>query len=340
MAPDTDIPRLQKILADPARHSSFRSDAGFALARALQSAGDYDAAFGACALANQLSAIRSEELGRCFDIKQFRQEIDRLIATFTPARLAAAATVGSPSELPVFIVGMPRSGTTLVEQIAASHPRVFGRGETKVIAIAMDELNAEATRRGRAVWLPSEISAKAASLVKEMGAAGGDAIRVTDKMPDNIMFLGQIAMLLPKARIIFCRRDLRDVGVSCFFESFSDGLEWTFDLADIGARAYEIERLVVHWSNVLPLTLPILEIEYEDLVADLEGQSRRLIQFLGLDWDPACLSFHTTQRQILTASHWQVRQPLYTSSVGRWRHYRKHLGPMIAAMKGLVPEGD
>ncbi|HEX2939745.1 MAG TPA: sulfotransferase, partial [Rhodopila sp.] len=183
-----------------------------------------------------------------------------------------------------------------------------------------------------------DIRAAADALLQQIQAVGGDALRIVDKLPDNLLNLGHIAMLFPRARIIFCRRDLRDVGVSCFFEHFSDGVDWSFDLTDIGARAYEMERLFVHWKHVLPLQM--LEVQYEDLVADLEGQSRRLIDFLGLDWDPACLSFHKTDRQIMTASHWQVRQPLYASSVGRWRNYRKHLGPMIEAMRGLVTDAD
>jgi hypothetical protein len=138
--------------------------------------------------------------------------------------------------------------------------------------------------------------------------------------------------------VIICRRDLRDVGLSCFFQHFGDGVEWSFDLGDIAARMREVERLVVHWRHVLPL--PILEMQYEDLVADLEGQSRRLIAFLGLAWDPACLAFHETKRQVWTASHWQVRQPLYDTSVGKWRRYRRHLGPLLDGLDGLIPGGE
>jgi hypothetical protein len=158
-------------------------------------------------------------------------------------------------------------------------------------------------------------------------------------MPDNIMHLGKIAILFPRTRIVICRRDLRDVGLSCFLQYFhDDGLVWTNDLADCGFRARETERLMGHWRNVLPL--PILEIQYETLVANLESESRRLIEFLGLEWDPACLAFHETERPVMTASLWQVRQPIYASSIGRWRHYRHHLGPLLQELEGLVPADD
>jgi hypothetical protein len=158
---------------------------------------------------------------------------------------------------------------------------------------------------------------------------------VIDKMPDNVLWLGVIASLFPNARIVICRRDLRDVCLSCYFQNFVAGLPWSNDLADCAIRAVETERLIQHWLAVLPV--PVLELQYEAMVADPEGQSRRLIDFLGLPWDPACLAFHKTERQVLTASLWQVRQPLYTSSVGRWRHYRRHLGPLLKRLGSVVP---
>jgi hypothetical protein len=138
---------------------------------------------------------------------------------------------------------------------------------------------------------------------------------------------------------VVCRRDLRDVSLSCFFQFFRDDLlVWTDDLADCGYRAREIDRLMEHWRKVLPV--PILEVQYETLVANLESESRRLIDFLGLDWDPACLAFHDTERTVMTASHWQVRQPLYASSVGRWRHYRHHLEPLLRELEGVALPDD
>jgi hypothetical protein len=159
---------------------------------------------------------------------------------------------------------------------------------------------------------------------------GGSALRVTDKMPANVELLGLIATLFPKARVIVCRRDPRDTCLSCFFQRFSDGNLFSFNLADCGQHHFHTDRLIAHWLNVLPLQ--ILQVPYEGLVLDLEGQSRRIINFLGLPWNPACLDFHRTQRTVQTSSDWQVRQPIYTRSVGRWRNYERHLGRLLEAL--------
>ncbi len=177
-------------------------------------------------------------------------------------------------------------------------------------------------------WHAEAVSQAAAAYLERMRALGGSAARVTDKMPGNVLQLGLIAVLFPAARVILCRRDPRDTCLSCYFQWFpSRGLLYTYDLADCSRQYLETERLIAHWRAVLPLRM--LEIQYEELVADQEGQSRRLIEFLGLPWDPACLRFHQTRRTVATASVWQVRQPIYTRSVGRWRHYQRHLGPLL-----------
>jgi hypothetical protein len=177
-------------------------------------------------------------------------------------------------------------------------------------------------------WDRQAVRWEATAYVERLQELGGDAVRVIDKQPDNILCLGQIAVLFPNARVVVCRRDPRDVGLSCYFQHFRDDpLVWTNDLADCGFRARETERLMDHWRAVLPI--PILEIQYESLVVNLENESRRLIDFLGLQWDPACLTFYQTKRVVMTASRWQVRQPVYSSSVGRWKHYRRHLGPLL-----------
>jgi len=330
-----EIPSLRTMLANPNEDIYLRAVSGFALARALDRAGSYDDAFESCALANRFVRERHREDGRDFDPRDYRNFVDRTIDVMKSEALDPHRTLGVPSELPVFIVGMPRSGTSLVEQIAASHPAVVGLGETKAIKAICDTLDTEARANGRDHWLAQDIRQKSEEHLAALKHAGGHAIRVIDKMPDNLLYLGQIAWLFPGARIILCRRDPRDIGLSCFMTNFTDGMEWTFDLGDIGSRIYESERLAVHWRYVLPLQM--LEVQYEELVADLEGQSRRLIDFLGLNWNPACLAFHTNTRPVTTASHWQVRQPLYDSSVGRWKHYRSHLDPLVDALKELAP---
>jgi len=143
-----------------------------------------------------------------------------------------------------------------------------------------------------------------------------------------------IAVLLPAARVIFCRREARDTCLSCYFQRFAEGHLFSYDLADCGKQFLEIERLADHWRRVLPLSM--LTVDYETLIADPEGESRRLIEFLGLDWEPACLEFHRTERPVFSAASWQVRQPIYSRSVGRWRHYKQHLAPLL----GVLAQGD
>jgi tetratricopeptide (TPR) repeat protein len=327
------------VLDDPSEPVRSRVAAGFALGWASDRRGAYDEAFEAYALANRMLRGEHAAQGHAFDRNRFRDLVDWSIATFRPQTFVDMAGWGDSSESPVFIVGMPRSGTSLVEQIAASHPLIFGGGEQKEIIGILTALGGELTARPPTEWDRAAVRRETKAYLERLHSLGGGATRITDKLPDNILCLGQIAVLFPQARIVVCRRDPRDVGLSCFFQYFrDDSLVWADDLADIGFRARQIDRLTAHWRKVLPC--PVLEIQYETLVANLESESRRLIDFLGLDWDPACLSFHKTDRPVLTASHWQVRQPLYTSSVGRWRHHQHHLGPLLRELEGVVPAGD
>jgi hypothetical protein len=315
-------------LKEPDLSEADRITAGFALGRLFDGAGRFDEAFPVYAAANALvrKAARADAAG--FDAELFDRHVGRLIETCTPQSLAFGTACGSMSELPVFVVGMPRSGTTLVEQICASHSRVFGAGElSDVPRIAMrlgqtrgDESTQAAARRRAA-----------AAHVMRLHKLDRDAVRIVDKFPDNVLSVGLIAQLFPRARIVYCSRDARDISLSCYFQLFADGAQpFSYDLSDCGRRCQSIERLARHWLTLLPFHM--IEVNYETLIADLEGESRRLIEFLGLDWEPACLDFHRTERTVVTVSHWQVRQPLYKSSVGRWRHYEKHLGPLLLAL--------
>ncbi len=336
---NTTADAAKKALDDRSKPVLDRVAAGFALGRLCDQHKAYDEAFAAYALANELRRGERAALGSVFDRVEFHGVLEGLIASFDPQTFAATAGWGDPSELPVFIVGTPRSGTSLVEQIAASHPLVFGVGEQKVIHDILTRFGDTQTPGSQFTWNRASVRREAMAHLQYLRDLGGGAMRVIDKIPDNITNLGHIAVLFPHARIVVCRRDLRDVGLSCFFQYFRDeAVTWTDDLADCGFRAREIERLMAHWRQVLPI--PILEIQYETLVADLEGESRRLIDFLGLDWDPACLSFHESERAVMTASHWQVRQPLYASSVGRWRHYRQHLAPLLRELEGVALPDD
>lgn len=334
----TEIARLRAMLDDARTPLAERIAAGFAAGSMFDRKADYDAAFAAFEGANRLVHASQLKAGRPFDCDMLRRYVDWAISAFPRDGFAATADCGDPSDLPVFIVGMPRSGTSLVEQIAASHPQVFGAGERKDIGDIIRALSGPSTQRSPAEWARDAIRPAASRHIARLQALDDRATRVIDKLPDNSQVLGQIAVLFPNARVIVCRRDLRDVCLSCYFQHFADGMAWTSDQADLAARARQIERLMDHWRAVLPLRM--IEIDYETLVADLEGESRRLIAFLGLEWDPNCLAFDTTERLVTTASYWQVRQPLYKSSVGRWRNYRHHLGPLLHGLTGLVPADD
>jgi len=303
-----------------------RVAAGFALGKALDDSEQYEEAFAAYDRANRLYRAARAEAGDRFDAAELTRAVDRSIAEFTAEFLAGIRGWGNPSEVPVFIVGLPRSGTSLVEQIAASHSRVFGAGELRIIgetAAVLGPANG---------WTREAVRRAADSHLERLRALGSGAERVIDKMPDNLFMLGVIAALYPAARVIFCRRDPRDIGLSCYFQKFSAGLlTFSYDLADCGQRIRETERLAAHWRRELPLRW--IDIHYEALVADLAGESRRLIEFLGLEWEPACLEFHRTERAVQTASGWQVRQPLYDRSVGRWRHYERHLTRLLEALE-------
>lgn len=335
---DAQLGRLRALLASPERPAAERASAGFAAGTLLDNADRYDEAFPCFAEANALHRQLRADAGERFDPEAFQREVDDLINLGTPALFSAMASWGNPSDMPVFIVGMPRSGTTLVEQIAASHSRVFGAGELREINRIVNAMVAHNSGRPIAKWEAVFARQLADQHVAHLQQLGGGAVRVIDKMPDNVLLLWVIAALFPSARVILCQRDRRDICLSCYFHWFREGNLFAYDLADCGLRALEVERLSTHWLRVLPLEM--LVIDYEELVADLEGESRRLIEFLGLDWEPACLDFYRTERPVFTASSWQVRQPLYGRSVGRWRHYERHLGPLLSVLAQGGAEPD
>jgi len=305
-----------------------RVASGFALGKMLDEQDRHDAAFAAYAEANALSRAARIEPFAAFD---------RIIAqTSSEAYAARAREWGVPSDLPVFIVGMPRSGTTLVEQIAASHSQVHGAGELRDILRITGQLNAMGGGYPFAGGVDQAAArALAAQHVEHLARLGPGKQRVIDKTPDNVILMGTIGALFPGARVVICNRDPRDNCLSNYFQLYTSGNIFAYDLAECGWRARETNRLIAHWRTASPLR--ILEIQYETLVEDLEGQARRLIDFLGLEWEPACLEFHRTERPVATPNMWAVRQPIYTQASGRWKRYEKHLGPLFAALDGVKP---
>jgi len=335
-----DIEELVAVCDNAENRPIERITAGFALGRLLHDCERYDEAFARYSAANLLARENWPAKADRFDSEAFAKSTDALIASNTPDSLDEAAKTGSISEMPVFIVGMPRSGTTLVEQICASHSRVFGAGERNDIAALAAELHRE--RKDGADLTQAARRAADAHVVHLHRLAGG-ALRVVDKLPDNMILIGLISRLFPRARIIYCSRDPRDISLSCYFQIFVEGAQhFSYDLSDCGKRCVQVRRLAEHWLKLLPHHM--IEVNYETLVGDLEGQSRRIVDFLGLEWEPSCLDFHQTERTVATVSHWQVRQPIYSSSIGRWRKYEKHLGPLFAALEeseeSKMPEAE
>jgi Flp pilus assembly protein TadD len=246
---------------------------------------------------------------------------------------------GQESSLPIFIVGMTRSGTTLIEQILASHPQVFGAGELPLL----DEIGGSMRERlpGAPAFpemmlemSPAHFRTLGARYVNNIAPRAPTATRITDKMTANFLFVGLIHLALPNATIIHAVRDPADTCVSSFASHFTRGQEHTYDLAELGRYYRSYQSLMTHWHNVLPPGR-IMDVRYEELVADLEGVARRIVSHCGLAWDDRCLNFHKTRRPVRTASAAQVRRSIYQSSVGRSRQYEKFLGPLFAELPKL-----
>lgn len=307
----------------------------YGLGKAYDDLGDWDRAF-----PHFLEGARLKRAGLHYDPEADAARTRRIAEVCDQAFFECLGGGGDASELPVLVLGMPRSGTTLTEQIIASHPEVFGAGELRdLMEVVQQQAVAGPPRMfpDNVLGLEREtLGAWGSQYAAKLGRRGPHARRVTDKMPANYLALGLIPLMLPKARIIHVKRNPLDTCISCFTRLFNRHQDATYDLAELGRHYANYARLMDHWRSVLPPG-SFLEVQYEDIVADMEGQARRLIDFVGLPWDEACLAFHKTRRNIRTASVTQVRQPIYASSVERWRHYDKYLGPLREALGEFCP---
>jgi Flp pilus assembly protein TadD len=305
-----------------------QAHANFALATVLDRAGQVSGAFKHYQQANRLRKEYEKSRGMIYDPAAHHDFVDRLLAVFTVDYFQRVASWGSGSTLPMFIVGMPRSGTTLAEQILASHPQVHGAGELRdVPQLVLHESLAD----GMVGLDKQKVEKLAENHLRKIRQLGGKVSRVIDKMPFNFLHLGVIATLFPKARIIHCHRNALDTCLSCFFHNFGPPHPFSWDLKHLGHYYREYERLMAHWKTVLPLET--FELNYEELTADQEAISRRLVAFCGLEWDERCLKFYQTERAVRTSSLLQVRKPMYRNSVGRWKRYEAYLAPLLAALE-------
>lgn len=322
---DSEFQQLERITRQAA--AGQRPATHFALARALEDREDYEAAFDQYRQGNALQRKRVQ-----FDRDQRAAMAARIRDAFDAPLFERLSGAGNASEAPIFIVSMPRSGSTLVEQILSSHPQVTGASELPDLGCVAMELLADETH-GK--WSPARIDEvepaqllAAGSVYLERTARWQQTARFTDKMPGNFQLAGLIHLILPNARIIECRRDPRDVGLSCFRQLFSQGHPWAYDLEDIATQSRFYDDTMRHWQKTLPGR--IHTVRYEHLVEDLEGEVRRLLEHCGLDWNAACLDFAANNRAVRTASAGQVREPLNRKGIGRWSRYRQWLGPIGA----------
>ncbi|MFC7289954.1 sulfotransferase [Herminiimonas glaciei] len=324
-ADDPDINMLEAALVQAGSLPLLdRTAAHFALGKAYLDTGNSARAFHHLHAANGLKRATFT-----YDSVATRQWMERIATTFTTDLKNLDDVGGAPSDLPVFIVGMPRSGTTLVEQILASHPQVHGAGELSALRLAIEAAGA----------FPPDLATMPADRLRAIGqdylrrvapfAHGKD--RLVDKMPANFLYAGLIPMILSGARIIHCRRDPVDTCLSCYSKHFVGEQLFTYDLTELGEfhRAYQI--LMSQLRQVLPADR-FIEVDYEAVVDNLEAEAQRLVAFIGLPWDEACLQFHKTRRVVRTASVNQVRQPIYKTSKGRWQKHAAYLGPLLAAL--------
>jgi tetratricopeptide (TPR) repeat protein len=296
----------------------------FALGKAYDDMGRCAEAFGNWLAGNTL---KRQQIG--YDEAKTLEELDQVRSVYTSEFIQASQGTGYPSSVPIFIIGMPRSGSTLIEQILASHPRVFGAGELHDLAAAVESTLMGSGSSAGTKQKMQDIGARYVAAI-ERRAPG--AIRITDKLPRNFIFAGLIHLALPNAAIIHTIRDPIDTCLSCFSTLFTAEQDFTYDLAELGRYYRRYQSLMAHWHRALP-SGRILDVRYEDVVADLEGQARRIVANCGLDWDPQCLAFHKTERVVQTASATQVRQPIYKDAVERWRRYEEFLVPLMAELK-------
>jgi len=305
----------------------------FSLGKVWEGVGEYERAFRHLLDGNRLQRY-------ALDYNEERQTTyyHNYIHYFDSAFMALHANGGCDDGSPIFIIGMPRSGTTLVEQILASHPLVYGAGEQHLLRQCLDvELGPPAgdDELPRRLRLMDNKSLKHAgerylTAIKNLAPA---AVRITDKLPGNMVLVGLIHLVFPRARIIHCLREPLDTCISCFSQHFATGYHFSYELGELG-RFYRLyDELMNHWRAVLPAG-SMLEVHYEDVVADMEGQAQKLVAFCGLPWDESCLRFYASSRLVKTASLAQVRQPIYGSSIGRWKHYEQYLGPLIQSLTG------
>ena len=335
---------MEKMLGNDTLRSGARASLHNGLAFYHDGRKSYESAAGHTRLANASQWDNRSRRGWKYDADKHADYISKLIATFDRGYFERVGKAGSPDRTPVFIVGMPRSGTTLTEQILARHSKVLGIGERNfaartfnafVYAGQVEDENDLSRLDNMSGKVIEKIAGSYLQQLQQLKDKAGvpDALRVVDKMPDNYSLLGWILTLFPNARIIHCRRDPRAVALSCWMTQFGS-IRWACHTGHLVERIRQYRRIMEHWRSVIPDRF--IELDYEQLVANQEAESRRLIEWIGLDWDADCLSFYESDRLIRTASITQVRKPIYKGSVARWKHYEPWLQDLLGPLTEML----
>ena len=331
---DAEVEAMERQLA-AATTPEARAQFSFALGKAYEDRADYARAF-----AHFEQGNRARRKLEHYDPVQTEVIHERIRFVFSAEFLASHAGAGDPDPAPIFVVGLPRSGSTLVEQILSSHSQVDGTHELPEVGRLIQNLGRD--RRDRNAY-PEAVRTLDAGGWRELGHGyidrtrqyRGTAPRFIDKNPNNFPSIGLIALALPNARIVNARRHPLDTCLSCYKQLFARGQPFTYDLTEIGEYYLEYEKMMAHWRDVLPGR--VLDVQYENMVADQAGQTRRLLEHCGLPWENACLRYYDTRRAIRTASSEQVRLPIYDSSIGIWRRYERELAPLIDILRPVLP---
>ena len=341
--PEGDLAALEERLKDDKLAENPRARLLFAFAHALDGKGEFARAAECLREGNALT-LETNRTRREYAPAEHERFVDGLLRAFDQDFFARLSGAGLESRRPVFVFGLPRSGTTLIEQVLASHSQVYGAGELRLARRSFEGIPGVLGRSGAArdsvgfLDRTAVIRLAETHLERLAEIDKGASSRIVDKMPDNYMYIGLLSIMFPRATFIHCKRDLRDIAVSCWMTDFRS-IRWSNDQKSIAARFSQYHRVMSHWKQVLPVS--ILEVKYEDTVADLESTARRMIEACGLLWELACLNFHRTERPIRTASVMQVRQPVYQRSVARWKNYEPALAeaipPVCRPMKTPFP---
>jgi tetratricopeptide (TPR) repeat protein len=329
--PAEDIKKMEEFLAREHLTDWKRSTLHHGLAHYYDAKKEYAISAEHAAKGNALRKEIWIRQGKGYSADDHTGFITFLMKQFNPSFFERVKGWGLDTEVPVFVCGMPRSGTTLLEQILGSHPRIFGAGELAIAKDTFDQIPKWMNKQAAPSLLVPELTQEVIQIagkehLSRLRPYHPTADRIVDKMPDNYMWLGFLAAIFPKAKFIYANRDLHDVAVSCWITNFKQ-IRWASDQLDIANRIRNHMRIMDHWRKVLPV--PLLEVKYEETVEDLEGTARKMLEFVGVEWDPACLAFHESKRAVRTASLSQVRQPVYKRSVQRWKNYDQALKPLF-----------